>query len=704
MPMTDAIATEYMKQALPGVDPKLFDKKCITSKPSNRHFPGPYSLKDLYLDGRALVGAPPDSNTDWGVGRGFLEFFTGGGISIAADGTPAVWVSSSADVKVNEMLPKLKDLPRAQEQFDADFAKYEDGVKKTTSAAFKYGISKLPLEDQQRLQYGEITVRREIDYDRPDLPQRTENGVLLFETKLNINGKLSVMTYAYDRLKGTFTRRPDKTYEERVPSEGWYPSKGKKYDLIKPAGQHPPGITDERQGAQGVPNSFSSDRTQYLIDAVIEDMDLPAVRQYAKGASTFETEVPTYKIVGEIALNLIPLRSAITNFKEGKITEGIVDLAFDVFGFAVGLGAAAKAAKAVSAGASALSKAGRAIKIIGRAAVGALNPVDGIDDLARGVFRAGHFVGGKAYKGIEQLRGAYRGSDLLGVIKNPNIAEGTYKAANRSGDINTLAKLDDQSGNWFNVNPHTGEDYGNAIEGFKAQKSANVDDTVAGVSATEKTTRKPLLEQGLAYDNVIQLGGTMKGFKFIDSEVHVFYDTYKGTERLNIVAHGKPYVSNGKRFSPNNAEININGKPYSAADLVTLLKSKGVDPKKFDNVRLLICHSAEGGSRSFGRQLQKVIKKPVKAFEGPVTISYGSTGITESRKKLLAQFKKDNPGVDDAYAEFRVNDEIRVLVDNKLSTEVFKEHGSTIKITVGYVNNKPILRDAVLNYRPKKFS
>lgn len=547
MPMTDAIATELMKQALPGVDPKLFDKKCIRSKPSNRHFPGPYSLKDLFRDGRALVGAPPDSNTDWGVGRGFFEFFTGGGISIAADGTPAVWVSSSADVNVNEMLPKLKDLPRPQEQFDADFAKYEDAIKKTTSALFKYGISKLPLEDQQHLQFGEITVRREIDYDRPDLPQRTENGVLLFETKRNINGKLSVMTYAYDRLKGTFTRRPGKTYQERVPSEGWYPAKGKKYDLIKPAGQHPPGITDERPGAQGVPNSFSSDRTHYLIDAVIEDMELPAVRQYAKGASTFETEVPTYKIVGEIALNLIPLRSAIINFKEGKITEGIVDLAFDVFGFVVGLGAAAKAAKALSAGASALSKAAQAVKIIGRAAVGALNPVGGIDDLARGVFQAGGYVVNKTYKGVKQLRAAYSGVNLLELAKKGDVAQGTIKAANGAGSRKVLAQRDEATGQWYDFNPRTKKSTGNPMTNFVPDAPVTTNANSLHAIASDDVVKTASQRYGLAATGRFKVGQ-----ETVEGPAVMYQGNWHQYDPLKNRAFGPPLLD----FTPTRVAVN----------------------------------------------------------------------------------------------------------------------------------------------------
>ncbi len=49
----EGIALEQLKVALPHVDPELFEEKTITLQPSNRHFPGPYSILDMYIDGRA---------------------------------------------------------------------------------------------------------------------------------------------------------------------------------------------------------------------------------------------------------------------------------------------------------------------------------------------------------------------------------------------------------------------------------------------------------------------------------------------------------------------------------------------------------------------------------------------------------------------------------------------------------------------------
>ncbi len=459
LPTTESLALEQLKKAFPEMKPELFEVKTITSQPSNRHFNGPYSILDLYIDGRGVRRAP-DSADDWGVtGRDFVNKVTFGQVTIPVDGVPAQWVSSSSAIDINHVMAKLNTLPSAKATFETAFADYNNAVKKTTSAQIKHLISSLPLEDRQNLEFGKITIRKEVDYHRTDYPLRTSEGVLLVQTERN--GK--VLTYEIDRLKGTVTPRPQETYQEYLPTGSFFPKKGKKYLEVKPAGDH---STAERQGAQGVPNSFGSARTQYLVDAVIEDMDWPGVHRSAKGKTTFETEVSPHEILIDIALNLIPLRSAIHNFIKGNVGEGFVDLGFDIFGFAVGLGAAAKGAKALSAGASALSKATQAGKIVGRAAIGALNPLDGIYDLGRGVLKLGHKAIDSSYKGVMQLRGSYRSVNLLELAKQPGIAEGTYKAANGASQSKTLAKFDEASQSWHAFDPRTQQAFGKPLQDF----------------------------------------------------------------------------------------------------------------------------------------------------------------------------------------------------------------------------------------------
>ncbi|USV98403.1 hypothetical protein KUA23_14990 [Pseudomonas pergaminensis] len=694
LPTTKAIALEQLKNAFPDIKPAQFDEKNITLQPSNRFFPGPYSILDLYIDGRALLGTPDSANNFGSAGRDVVNFVTFGVGEIPPDGQPATWVSASKAIDIKNVLETLKALPRPQQAFAEHIFDYTQSVKTIATAQLKLLISNQPLADRQNLEFGKLTIRRESTYHRPDFPERVNEGALLVETERD--GKF--VTYEIDRLKGTITKLPGKSYKEYPPTNGTIPQPGKKFDVITPKGPHKSDIADEHKGAQGTPYSFNSDRTRYIVDAMIQDMDLPAVEAYAKGNTTFDTEVLAHEVAEKVGLALVPFRAAFINFGQGNTAAGVVDVLFDTFGFGVGLaaGVLAKGALVFAAGASGFSRAAQVVKIIGRAAIGAINPLSGVDDLSRLALKSTRKLVGAAYTGVNHLRGAHRSLNLLKLTKKADIAEGTYKAASGAADTKALAKFNEADQKWYRVNPKTQEIYGKSVD-FTADTSRLTH------SANEAGSATSLLDRGLAQDNVIQLGGAMKDFKLIDSEVHVFYDTYKGTDRLNIVAHGKPYVSNKKVFARNNADIIINDKPYSAEQLVALLKSKGVDPQKFDNVRLLICHSAEGGSRSFGSRMQKVIKKPVKAFEGTVTITHNSTAVTTLRNEYLAALKKTNPEIADTYAHYLANDKVRSGLVGDAVVNVEKHHGSVIKINIADVNQKPQLVDLPISYRPRKF-
>ncbi|WP_099168437.1 glycosyltransferase [Pseudomonas sp. ICMP 8385] len=547
LPSAKAMALEQLKKALPDMDPALFEKKCITSTPSSRHFPGPYSILDLYRDGRGLRAAP-DSSDEWKeTTNQFFNAITAGLIPTKTAGAPAAWVSSEAAIKIDDVLATLQTLPGPQEPFDKAFTDYSNAVTKTTSAQIKHLISKLPLEDRKNLEFGEITIRKESDYYKEDRVRRVAPGALLVETKRGGN----VMTYEIDRSKGTITQRPGQTYDETRPSGGFSPAPGKLYDVIKPTGQYAAGITDEHQGAQGTPDSFGSARTRYIVDAVIKDMDLPEVKKYAQGATTFDTEVPTYKKIEEFVLNLIPLRSAITKFIAGDVPGGIADLAFDIFGFAVGLGAAAKGAKALSAGASALAKVGHGVKILGRAAVGALNPLSGIDDLVR--------QGGiAAYKGVKQLRGSYRSVNLLELAKRPDIAEGTFKALNSPKRNGILAKFDEATQRWYAFNPRTQQAFGKALEDFSVAPLQSTDLNRLPPLGSDDVTRAASQQHGLAAS-----GTFTAGQEIVEGNAVLFQGNWHQYDAVKKRAFGPPL----KDFKPSRVAASGEIRPVDA-DLV----------------------------------------------------------------------------------------------------------------------------------------
>lgn len=467
MPTAKDMALEQLKKALPNLEPKLLEEKCISVQPANRYFPGPYSILDLYIYGWGNTKAPDSADNLGETGRSLMRHFSFGVVDLPDDGRPGAWVSSSAAVDINAVMQKLEQLPRLSDAFDTAFSAYSAAIQTATAAHIKLMVSKLPLADRQNFEFGKITIAKEVHYEWGGVTVSERNKATegCLHIKIERDGQLH--NYQLDRLSGTITHRPD--LGDFMTGQPYYKESRpfNEFKVVTPKGEYPAGLADEAKDATGIPDSFTSARTAYLADAVLEDMDLPGVKRSAKGQTTFDTEVPTHEKVGEFALNLIPFRSAIVNFQKGNLALGLGDLSWDIFGFLVGFGAGVKGAKALASGASALAKLGNTLKIVGRAAVGALNPVGGVDDLARGVVSGTARVIKAGYRGVRHLR-TYRNVDLMKLAKRPDIAEGTYKTLNSTVESKALGKFDEAAGKWYAVDPRTQQTYGKPLDDFVA--------------------------------------------------------------------------------------------------------------------------------------------------------------------------------------------------------------------------------------------
>ncbi|MGF6093997.1 hypothetical protein [Pseudomonas sp. 18175] len=690
------MALQALKKAFPHMPAQALEDKCITLQPAYRTLPGPYSMLDLYLERRALSDQfPGPSHNVEQYGQAHL---TAGLPSQAVyEHTQRIapvksrWVSSSAAVDIAKVLTTLKSLPAIAPSFEQAFSGFAADVTKITKAQVKQLISTLPLEDRQNIEYGKVTIAKEMDLARTNTQQprrsRTREGSVLVKTERN--GQ--VRTYEINRLKGEIIRRVDlgdfPAGERSVTGSYAY----KAFEIITPGGAYASGVSDERTDPLGIPNSFGSDRTAFIADAIVKDLDLPALKQQAKGVTTFDTERPTYEAGIEFVLNLIPLRSAIVNFQKGDLAEGLNDLAMDIFGFLIGVGTAAKAGKAAMTGASALSKAAQVAKIIGRTAVGSLNPVSGIGDLARGVWAGARKTVNAAHEGINYLRGAARNVDVVDLIKNHDIAQGTLKSAQGVQEAKTMAKFDETTQQWHAYDPRTKQAYGKPLKDFVAEPS------------TLASNADNLLHAGLSQDNVVTMGGRMKNVKFIGPEIHSFEDTYKGTKRLNITVHGDA-PRPGNLFLFNGTKAYIDDVPYDAKGLLALLKSHGVAPEQFDNVRLLVCYGANGISNSFAKKFQKLIKRPVKAFEGEVMLNYGSTAVTADRIEFLKETARLFPNATPQHIERMADWRLRKDLKSGPPHDVLKEHGQKIIIDTTPLNGPPSYVTTRINYRPRHFS
>ncbi|UII68984.1 hypothetical protein LVW35_14875 [Pseudomonas sp. HN11] len=202
----------------------------------------------------------------------------------------------------------------------------------------------------------------------------------------------------------------------------------------------------------------------------------------------------------------------------------------------------------------------------------------------------------------------------------------------------------------------------------------------------------------------VQMGGPMNNLNVMGEEVHTYTDTYKQGNRLNIVAHGVKRGFFDKVLGRPSKAI-INNKEYTALEFVNYLKAKGVDPAdpKFDSVRLLICYSADGGENSFAREFQQAVGKPVKAYEGTVTVTHGSTNLENVRQMLIKEIKGVLPNLSDQDVDTIATQKTQGLFKQKVQ-RVEKADGTYIQLKRSNQNGVPEVVMQKISYRPVVFS
>ncbi|WP_135308239.1 hypothetical protein [Pseudomonas nabeulensis] len=441
MPNVEAKGLQELKNAFPDMDPALFKKKCIQLKRQHLDFPGPYSILDLYMHDGAR-GTP-----------GFYD-----GITRDTADSANQWISTSADVDFNKIHATLVDLPNLKEYFRVAFPLYTDAYNKSIATQVKQLISTQSLEHRKNFEFGKVTLAKQVinqysPYSRVKTSSIVSEGQSLL-VKTELEGKINI--YEIDIKQNKILHRDD--LNDFYKSDLKEPSI--EYREIVPSGTYSTGISGEREDASGVPKSFNSERTAYIADAMVKEANIDGYKLAAKGQTTFDTEAPFYKAAVEFMLNLIPLRSAIKNFSEDHYGEGIVDMTMDAFGFLMGLHVAAKGAKALQVGASIANKVAFGGKIVGRAAISSLNPLDGVGQLLTTVAKAGAKGSVNTYR---WLCGSLDSYDLVKASKRFDAsASGTFKLQGTL--VEGPAVL--TQGKWHAFDAASGQAYGKALDDF----------------------------------------------------------------------------------------------------------------------------------------------------------------------------------------------------------------------------------------------
>lgn len=640
---------------------------------------GPYSLLDLYIANQAP--SPEEQNK---------------------------WYSLREQVIPGGSVELLHKLPHIKSAHRLAVTEHQRGRERGLINLTAHLISQLSVGDRAQLEYGKLDVFVEGNVIKHRVPTRSgtlnldestprqEPGKrsLIIRSTLDHNARFYELCPQQNYLKprndldSNFVPGPQTQWvRERAPDTG-----GDKYSTTAITEFGLPESDNSKLQATTPPTdsvapaSYTSARSQFLGELLAKHtlgfFDLEQ-RVSATGHTTrFDEEDEEFETNKEALLASLIVVNPIRNVINGDWLALASDILFDgvMYITTAGLGKAASVAKPLN---GALQKTGKPFgrHLFAQATHPPVNRLtDNFNKLSPG--KTGHY-------------------DLADFARRSDIAEGTYKKG--LAELSTPATFNKTTGQWYAVDSKTNKAYGKPLEHFTPQASSRIDDALTGTRRNAMTPQQRTLDIGLGRDNVIQMGGPMKELKLIGNEVHTFTDTYKGTKRLNIVAHGvkRNLVD---RITGDGTKIIMNNTLYDAPGLARMLRNSGVNPATFDNVRLLVCYSAEGRSRAFGRLFQKEINKPVKAFEGTVSLTHGSTSVTEVRNKVRNDVLLNYPNATPAAIEQATDILTEGLFNGKATPHIQKNHGQTIKVNIAPSNSVPEYEDLKITYLPRRFN
>ncbi|NUT79171.1 RHS repeat-associated core domain-containing protein [Pseudomonas sp. C1C7] len=138
--------------------------------------------------------------------------------------------------------------------------------------------------------------------------------------------------------------------------------------------------------------------------------------------------------------------------------------------------------------------------------------------------------------------------------------------------------------------------------------------------------------------NIAALSGPMSEIKSINQGISVFTDTYKGAKRLNLMGHGTEQPVNGYH------KIIGDGKTFTPEQLYESAINSGVAVSDYENIRLIMCYSANGGTASFAQRFSDIAKKPVKGYVNPVSVEPGIDRMTYMLQYPSTSLRKQTDG------------------------------------------------------------
>ncbi|MDI3250649.1 MULTISPECIES: hypothetical protein [unclassified Pseudomonas] len=431
----------YIKELNPHLSEEQIKQKVLTPKESTFFsFPGPYSLLDVFIH-TAQLHKEVDLHT---------------------------YTSSDKNIDLSTITAPKFEKNFVNSHFEGGLRVYLDSFEQGTQSQVKHLISKLPLEDRKIIEHGKISVSKEVDVTYTPYSQIQEQkdssttSVFVQSEVVDARGNKRTHTYEIDSAKNTIRKRPDldDTRPGPIPDDK---RNAKHLVPLVPDGDYKENVLSPwpDNSPHDAPNSFSSEKTQYIADAMVKKINIRGYADELRGTTTFDGELPFYQKLEDFVLGLIPGYNAITNFIKGNWREGLIDLAFDAFGFI--LAGAGGAARAAGAGVrTATSTLGSTAKKLLRGAIGALNPIDAQGLLLAGVQEGISYLASRGPEGNNQPRIKIN-YDPVKIFRN--VENATVGSATMQGSMTKIAATQ-KNGKWYALDPVSKQPYGLPLKDF----------------------------------------------------------------------------------------------------------------------------------------------------------------------------------------------------------------------------------------------
>lgn len=449
IPMRENLGMDLLREKFPGISDEVFKAKNLTKarliegRPGR--FPGTYSMLDVVMHGDKVNN---DDSEHWVTNdkripiKQFCALSDSGELSVADTFT---------------------------QRYTSAIAELEKGHSGMT----QYLISTVPPEDKENFDDGKLEFFHTdsyligLDFSTKSLIQKGH----MLDVKITRGGQVNI--YRIDTRAGTISKH---NYLAHIYSPPYTRLDNRDANTLHRTVRFNPFEDEHAEQAKEkpattvTPQVFDSDRTRYIAKILTKRMDLQGdeLLQHARGTTSYDKTSAANKAIGEFFLNMIPFRSAIVNFTQGNIGEGLLDLGMDVIGLVtLGAGKAAHASKALAKGVAGLKGAARTARFLGTVAIDALNPLGGAGDLLKGISR---WTWSKGKSVFNTLKGASGSYDVLKAASTQHglVAIGSSRVAGEMLEGDALF----QGGKWYAFDATKGRPYGSPLKDFQPAAAA----------------------------------------------------------------------------------------------------------------------------------------------------------------------------------------------------------------------------------------